>query len=148
MKPAKQKNTPKKSFPIWAWIVIAVAILAAAVFAFTQTANPAQVGLPAEISISQAAQKMEEGALILDVREVSEWDQFHIPGTKLVPLGELPNRLSEIPKDREVVVVCRSGNRSKTGRDILLEAGYEKVTSMAGGVTQWQSQGLPITTGQ
>jgi rhodanese-related sulfurtransferase len=63
-------------------------------------------------------------------------------------LGELPKRLNEVPKDREVVVVCRTGHRSAQGRDILLSAGFTKVTSMAGGMTQWQAQGLSIATGQ
>ena len=56
----------------------------------------------------------------------------------------LANRLSEVPKDQQIVVVCRSGNRSQQGRDILLQAGYTKVTSMAGGVTEWKTQGFPI----
>jgi rhodanese-related sulfurtransferase len=84
----------------------------------------------------------------LDVREPSEWTQFHIPGATLIPLGDLPKRLNEVPKDRVVVVVCRTGNRSAQGRDILLNAGFTNITSMAGGVTQWQVQGLPIATGQ
>ena len=90
----------------------------------------------------------EEGAFILDVREPSEWTQFHIPDATLIPLAELPNRLNEVPKDSKVVVVCRTGRRSAEGRDILLNAGFTQVTSMAGGVTQWQTQGLPIATGQ
>lgn len=65
------------------------------------------------------------------------------PGASLIPLGELPNRLKDVPKDREVVVVCRSGNRSQTGRDILLKAGFTQVTSMAGGVSEWQFKKLP-----
>jgi rhodanese-related sulfurtransferase len=60
----------------------------------------------------------------------------------------LQNRLTEVPKDQKVVVVCRSGNRSASGRDILLNAGFKQVTSMAGGVSAWQAQGFPIVTGQ
>jgi rhodanese-related sulfurtransferase len=69
--------------------------------------------------------------------------QFHISGATLIPLEDLPNRLNEIPKDREVVVVCRTGHRSAQGRDILTQAGFTNVTSMAGGMTEWQAQGLP-----
>jgi rhodanese-related sulfurtransferase len=104
--------------------------------------------LPIEISVSQVVQERDKGALILDVREPNEWAQFHIQGATLIPLGELPNRLNEIPKDREIIVVCRSGARSAQGRDILLNAGYTQVTSMAGGLTAWQSQGLPTVSGQ
>jgi rhodanese-related sulfurtransferase len=49
-----------------------------------------------------------------------------------------------VPQDKDVVVVCRSGNRSQQGRDILVQAGFTRVTSMAGGVTDWRSQGLPV----
>lgn len=86
----------------------------------------------------------DDGAFILDVREQSEWDEFHIPGATLIPLGQLASRVEELPKDQEIVVVCRSGNRSQEGRDILLDAGFDKVTSMAGGVTEWRSEGYPI----
>jgi rhodanese-related sulfurtransferase len=49
--------------------------------------------------------------------------------------------VDELPKDQEIVVVCRSGNRSAQGRDILLEAGFAQVTSLAGGLTQWKAAG-------
>jgi rhodanese-related sulfurtransferase len=115
---------------------------------FFQNSQSASNSIATEISVDQAAKLRDQGAFILDVREQTEWTQFHIPGATLIPLGELPNRLTEVPKDKEVVVVCRTGHRSAQGRDILLKAGYTKVTSMAGGVTQWQSQGLPIATGK
>jgi rhodanese-related sulfurtransferase len=149
MKKNKVKSTKKKSLPIWVWastVLLLVAVVIGVVL--SQQNRTASTALPTEISVDQAAQKRDQGAFILDVREPSEWADFHIPGATLIPLGELPNRLSEVPKDREVVVVCRTGRRSAQGRDILLKAGYPQVTSMAGGVTQWQAQGLPIATGQ
>jgi rhodanese-related sulfurtransferase len=103
--------------------------------------------LPKEVSIAEAARMRSEGAYILDVREPYEWDELHIPGAKLAPLGELKDRLRELPSDQEIVVVCRSGNRSAVGRDILLAAGFDQVTSMAGGMNQWKSAGLEIVTG-
>lgn len=148
MKHNKKKIVSKKAFPIWGWILLAVIVLAGISFAFLQKPQPAVASLPIEITVDQAAQKRDQGAFILDVREPSEWTSFHIPGATLIPLGDLPNRLNEVPKDQEVVVVCRTGHRSAQGRDILLQAGFPKVTSMAGGVTQWQTQGLPIATGQ
>ena len=125
-----------------------VVILAVAVFIVLQQSQRAAAPLPAEITVAQAAQQRDQGAFILDVREPAEWAQFHIPGATLIPLGELPNRLNEVPKDRQVVVVCRTGIRSAQGRDILLKAGFTRVTSMTGGLTQWQAQGLPVATGQ
>ena len=147
MKHKKQKTTFYKPLPVWGWILVVVVILAVAGFVVLQQSHPAAASLPAEITVEQAAQKREQGAFFLDVREPVEWAQFHIPGATLIPLGELPNRLNEVPKDREVVVVCRTGHRSAQGRDILLKAGFTKVTSMAEGLTQWQAQGLPVTIG-
>jgi rhodanese-related sulfurtransferase len=139
----------KKPSPPRFWIGLIAMMLVMAGCSASQNAQPAALAaLPPEITVAQAAQKRDQGAFFVDVRELSEWTQFHIPGTTLIPLGELPNRLKDVPKDREVVVVCRSGNRSQQGRDILLKAGYTSVTSMAGGVTQWQAQKLPIATGQ
>ena len=101
----------------------------------------------AEITVQEAYQKYEQGAFLLDVREPDEWEDYHIPNTTLVPLSELKDRVNELPRDQEVVVVCRSGNRSQEGRDILLAAGFENVTSMAGGVIDWRQAGYPIEAG-
>jgi len=103
--------------------------------------------LPRELSAEQAYQKYQAGAFVLDVRTQEEWNEYHAPNTTLIPLDQLQARMSELPRDKEIVVVCRSGNRSQQGRDILLSGGFTQVTSMAGGVTQWQGQGLPIATG-
>ncbi len=147
MKNSHKQAAPKNNFPVWGLVLLAVGLIVIAGVLVFQNSNQGTASLASEISVTQAAQKRDQGAFILDVREQSEWNQFHIPGATLVPLGELPNRLQAVPKDREVVVVCRTGNRSATGRDILLKAGYTQVTSMAGGVTEWQSKGLPIATG-
>jgi rhodanese-related sulfurtransferase len=103
--------------------------------------------LPAQISVDEAYEMYNEGAFLLDVRTQEEWDEYHAPGTTLIPLDELPDRLAEVPTDQTIVVVCRSGNRSQQGRDILLDAGYEQVTSMADGLKTWRTQGYPVTTG-
>ncbi|KAF0108263.1 MAG: hypothetical protein FD146_837 [Anaerolineaceae bacterium] len=108
------------------------------------TSPAAQSSRPLEISVAEAYAKYPDGAFFFDVREQSEWDTFHIPGVTLIPLGELPNRLDELPRDRPIVVVCNSGNRSAEGRDFLLQAGFTDVTSMAGGVTEWSNAGYPI----
>jgi rhodanese-related sulfurtransferase len=71
-------------------------------------------------------------------------NEYHVPNTTLIPLDQLPSRLNEIPHDRQVVVVCRSGNRSQQARDILLNAGFKQVTSMTGGLNQWRASGYPI----
>jgi rhodanese-related sulfurtransferase len=109
--------------------------------------NSTAAALPQEISVQEAYAMRQDGAFILDVRQPEEWTDYHIPGSTLIPLGELQSRLSEVPKDQEVVVVCRSGNRSLEGRDILANAGFTQVTSMAGGVSDWRSNGYETVTG-
>ena len=103
-------------------------------------------GLAREISVDEAYQKYQAGTFVLDVRTQEEWDEYRAPNTILIPLDELPARLNELPKDQEIVVVCRSGNRSQQGRDILLNAGFN-ATSMVGGLKEWYAKGYP-TEGQ
>ncbi|NWG34000.1 MAG: rhodanese-like domain-containing protein [Chloroflexi bacterium] len=103
--------------------------------------------MPREVSVTEAAALRDEGAFILDVREPDEWVESHIPGATLIPLGELASRVNEVPREREIVVVCRSGNRSQQGRDILLAAGFEQVTSMAGGIKEWTAAGFKTVSG-
>jgi len=101
-----------------------------------------------EVDVQEAYTLREQGAFILDVRQPEEWEAGHIPGATLIPLGELESRVDELPQDEEIVVVCRSGNRSATGRDILLDAGFTDVTSMGGGMNEWANQGYEVVTGQ
>jgi rhodanese-related sulfurtransferase len=111
-------------------------------------ASSAVAALPAEVSVDRASAMRDAGAFMLDVREPDEWAAGHIPGATLIPLGQLEARASEVPTGAEVVVVCRSGNRSATGRDILLAAGHPAVTSMAGGMNDWAAAGYPTETGE
>ena len=104
-------------------------------------------GMPKEISTADAVKLRNEGAFILDVRQPEEWNDYHVPGSTLIPLGELESRVKELPRDKQIVVVCRSGNRSQTGRDILLKAGFAQATSLAGGLSQWKAAGYPTVTG-
>ena len=103
-----------------------------------QTSNAGT--LPASVSVEEAHQMYQEGTFVLDVRTPEEWNEFHAPDTTLIPLDELASRVNELPKDQPIVVVCRSGNRSQTGRDILLQAGFD-ATSMNGGLNEWRSKG-------
>ena len=84
----------------------------------------------------------------MDVRTPAEYEQAHIPDVPLIPVAELPDRLSEIPSDQPVVFVCQSGGRSAQARDIARQAGYENVTSMAGGMLDWQAANLPTVSGK
>ncbi len=134
------------------WMIGGVALVVVVVVGILISRQPAvssasEKALPLEVSVSEAADLRDAGAFMLDVREPEEWMAGHIPGATLIPLGELASRVSEVPTDRQVVVVCRSGNRSATGRDILRDAGLEQVTSMAGGMNQWAGAGYETVTG-
>ena len=136
----------------WLWVAVAAAVVLIGVVGFVlfrpggnQTTTVAP--LPAEISVDEAYTMYEEGAFVLDVRTPEEWVEYHAPNTTLIPLDELEARLDEVPRDQDVVVVCRSGNRSQVGRDILKQGGFTQVASMAGGLKTWRAAGYPIATG-
>jgi rhodanese-related sulfurtransferase len=135
-------RTPKSQMMVLA-VTALVIVLLVLWSNYRRNTNPS-AALPPEISVSEAYNKYQNGAYVLDVRTQEEWDDFHAPNTTLIPLDQLPARLNEIPRDKEIVVVCRSGNRSQQGRDILLRAGFEQVTSMQGGLNEWRASGYPV----
>ena len=122
-------------------ILLVVALI---IFIILQSGRSGGDNLPSAISVDEAYGKYQSGAFVLDVRTQEEWNEFHAPNTTLIPLDQLVARLNEVPRDKEIVVVCRSGNRSQQGRDILLNAGFEQVTSMTGGLNEWRTKGYPI----
>lgn len=121
-----------------------VAIVAFIVYLIASAGGSSDGSLAREVSTDEAYKMYQQSSTFtVDVRTQQEWDEYHVPNTTLIPLDQLQNRLSEVPKDKEVLVVCRSGNRSQQGRDILLSAGYN-ATSMAGGLKEWYAKGYPI----
>ena len=86
--------------------------------------------------------------LILDVREPAEFTGplGHIAGARLLPLGELAARSGELPRDRPIVTVCRSGSRSAQAATLLQRAGFERVANLAGGMLRWRAQRFPVET--
>jgi len=145
-KEARKAAAPRRNWPLIAGLA-ALALLVAAALAWPMLSGQSSAPLPGEISVDQAYQKYQQGAFFLDVRTVEEWNEYHAPNSTLIPLDQLAGRLGELPRDREIVVVCRSGNRSQQGRDILLSAGFSQVTSMAGGLKAWQAAGYPTVSG-
>lgn len=96
------------------------------------------------VAAGEARARQEAGALIVDVREPGEWREGHIPGALHIPLGSLAVRAGEIDPSREVIVVCRSGNRSATAVTVLRRAGYQRVSNLSGGMLAWTRQRLPV----
>lgn len=127
-------------------LLLVMGVFAGLVFANSLAAEEARsAALPLVIDVHQAYDLYAQGIFLLDVRTQEEWDASHVPNATLIPLDQLENRLNELPRDQEIVVMCRSGNRSQSGRDILLKAGFDQVTSMAGGIRDWSSAGYPTT---
>ena len=95
---------------------------------------------PQEASAMYAGQN----AVIVDVREDSEWNAQHIPGAIHIPLGQLNDRLSELKsyKDSPVITQCRSGARSAKALDLLKSSGFTNVYNMDGGIIAWDKAGL------
>ena len=98
-----------------------------------------------DIDAGTANDQIEGGAFLLDVRNDDEWEAGHAPAATLVPLGQLSDRTDELPTDRRIVVVCRSGGRSGRAAEALVGAGYDAV-NLAGGMQAWAAVGLPVVT--
>jgi phage shock protein E len=105
----------------------------------------AELSLPPDVDVATVAQiKERDDVVVLDVREPFEYEAGHIPGVTLIPMGEVPQRLSEIPTDKTVVVSCRTGNRSAQVTDYLRQQGFDNVHNMSGGIVDWQAAGYDI----
>lgn len=108
-------------------------------------ANIDLASLPQGIDVDTAVALQErDDVFMLDVREQEEYDQGHIPGVILIPMDQVPYRLSEIPTDKTVIVTCRGGNRSGQVTEFLRERGYKQVHNMEGGILAWQQAGYPV----
>ena len=88
-----------------------------------------------------------EDAVVVDVRETSEWANGHIPQARHIALGQLSQRLSELEKlkDHSIIVCCASGNRSGGACSTLKKAGFTKVFNLRGGMASWSEAGMPVT---
>ncbi|MEI7979418.1 MAG: rhodanese-like domain-containing protein [Bacteroidota bacterium] len=96
-----------------------------------------------DITTDELKQRMDasEKLIIFDVREPHEYEEFNI-GATLIPLGELPNRITELEnlKDQEIIVHCRSGARSNNAKMFLEDAGFTNVRNLLGGMLDWRSK--------
>ena len=95
------------------------------------------------VSAAQAAAMAADGAVLLDVREPHEWQAGHAPKARHIPLGQLARRAGEVPQDRAVVTVCRSGARSARAAALLARDGRQ-VSNLGGGMHAWARAGLPV----
>ncbi len=108
------------------------------------------VGQPEEgkfvnVTVAEGKQIIDGGDIfILDVRTKEEYDSGHINGSILIPLEDLEKRYNEIPRDRKILVYCRTGHRSTQASEILVKNGFKQIYNMKGGITEWTKAGYEI----
>jgi rhodanese-related sulfurtransferase len=99
-----------------------------------------------EIDIDTLVERRASGAPVIDVREPDEYDEGHVPGARLIPLGDVPERVEEFPTDGTVYVICKSGARSARAVEWLLTQGVDAV-NVGGGTMGWIEAGQPVVLG-
>lgn len=101
-----------------------------------------------EASPQEGQKLVQQGALLVDVREPNEYAEVHAEGALALPLSELETRYGELPTNRPLVMICRSGARSARAGEFLLQHGYDDVTNLTGGTLAWAEAGLPVVRGE
>jgi rhodanese-related sulfurtransferase len=96
-----------------------------------------------EVEAEEGHRLVEEGAFLLDVREADEWAAGHAPEATWIPMGELQSRIDDVPRDRTVVAICRSGARSLAVAGALRGAGIDAV-NLAGGMRAWAGEDYEV----
>jgi hydroxyacylglutathione hydrolase len=93
-----------------------------------------------------ALEKRSPDAVVLDVREPVEYTHGHVPGAVNLPQADLASRLDDLPRDRPIVTICRSGSRSYRAAQFLKQAGFDRVVSVKGGTEAWRAAGKRIAS--
>lgn len=97
------------------------------------------------VTAEEAEGMLAAGAVLVDIREPNEWHLGRIPGAELHPLSSISEWWERLPRDRPVILQCRSGERSALATEALLhQAGLENVVNLQGGIIAWANAGLPI----
>lgn len=104
-------------------------------------------GIPSvpSVDVDEATARLAAGALLVDVREQSEWDEARIPGAVHRPIGAIGEWWETLPRDRDVIFQCHSGGRSaQVVHALATQAGMDNVFNLAGGIVAWANAGRPI----
>ncbi len=104
-------------------------------------------GSIASLTVQEAWERVKTSkstAMIIDVRETWEFKQGHARGARNIPLSQLGKRLNEIPADRDILLICRSGNRSLQAAKFLQQQDVERVMNVSGGMLSWEMHRLPV----
>lgn len=127
---------------LWARSFVKLGILALMATILTGcAAGGSQSGV--DVSVDEALRLWQtKEAILIDIRTPGEYRAGHISGVVNIPLDELEKRMTEIPKDKKVVLICRTGNRSAQGTKLLHSKGFSNVYNSTGGMSTWKG---PIT---
>jgi len=112
----------------------------------------ALAGEPSLVSISQEAllERQQKGdektAYVLDVRSPEEYASGHVPGAVNIPYDQVASRIAEVPKDKDVVLYCKSGRRAGIAAEVLASQGYERLQHLEGDIVAWVGKGRPVET--
>jgi rhodanese-related sulfurtransferase len=101
-----------------------------------------------EISVSELAPLMENGALLIDVREADEYQEGHVPSAISVPLSTIHDRVDEFRHEGTVYVICQSGGRSMRACQYLADYEIDNLVNIAGGTSGWLALGNAVTTAE
>jgi rhodanese-related sulfurtransferase len=99
------------------------------------------------VSVDEVDELVEQGARLIDIRERNEWDEARIAGADLKPMSEIDGWYQDLPRDRQIILYCRSGSRSAQAVHALTtQADFENVYNMTGGIIAWADAQLPVET--
>lgn len=125
--------------------ILAYIILVAMVSGCLSGTTPAEKARYVDVSVQQGKEMIDSGEVfILDVRTQEEYNESHIMGSTLIPVEELDIRFKELPRDKKILVYCRTGKRSVTASDILVKNGFTQIYNMKGGITEWKNAGYEV----
>jgi len=145
MSKKKRAKNNKSSNKNMMWITaLTVLAVAAGVFYFATRPAASSDAVFRNVTVKDLKNASEPDKIILDVRTQGEYNEGHVDGAVLLPVQELEQRYSELPKDKPIYVMCHSGNRSLVASEILEKNGFKDIRNVQGGILAWQRAGYPV----
>ncbi len=125
--------------------ILAGILLAAIISGCLGSTTPQEKPKYVDVSVQQGKEMIDRGEVfILDVRTREEYNESHIRGSTLIPVQELDIRFKELPRDKKILVYCRTGSRSVTASEILDKYGFTQIYNMKSGITGWKNAGYEV----
>jgi rhodanese-related sulfurtransferase len=100
-----------------------------------------------EIDVDDLATRRDGGQVVIDVRTPEEYEEFHLPDVVLIPMGELVERIDELPTEGQLPIICHTGARSYQVAEYLRRQGFDAV-NVVGGMVAWMDADFPVETGE